>query len=93
VTEIEVRIQPQGQGWLCSVTITDDAGRSDHRVTVAPADLERFAPGASEPTDLVRRSFEFLLRREPRQSILHSFDLPVIERYFREYPEEIRSGR
>jgi hypothetical protein len=92
VTEIDVDAQPQGRGWLCRVTITDGAGWSEHRVTVARADLERYAPGASEPTDLVRRSFEFLLAREPRQSILPAFDLPVIERYFRDYPEAIRPG-
>jgi hypothetical protein len=92
VTEIDVDVQPQAEGWLCRVTITDDAGRSEHRVTVAPADLERYAPGASDPTDLVRRSFEFLLAREPRQSILAAFDLPVIERYFRDYPAAIRPG-
>ena len=92
MTEIAVDAQPQGNGWLCRVTITDDAGRSEHRVTVVPADLDRYAPGASDPADLVRRSFEFLLGREPRQSILAAFDLPVIERYFRDYPEAIRPG-
>jgi hypothetical protein len=92
VTGIEVDVQQRGQGWLCRVTITDEAGRSEHRVTVAPADLERYAPDASDPTDLVRRSFEFLLAREPRQSILAAFDLPVIERYFRDYPAAIRPG-
>ena len=35
-------------------------------------------------------SFRFLLAREPKESILSRFELPVIERYFPEYPEEIR---
>ena len=34
---------------------------------------------------LVRESFVFLLEREPVGSILRSFDLSVIERYFPEY--------
>jgi hypothetical protein len=37
----------------------------------------------------VRRSFEFLLEREPKESILASFDLTVIARYFPEYESEI----
>lgn len=37
-----------------------------------------------------RESFRFLLEREPNTSILSSFDLPVIGRYFPEYEREIR---
>jgi len=66
------------------------AVRTRHEVTVAHADLERLAPGATDPTDLVRRSFAFLLRREPPSSILPSFDLTVIGRYFPEYESTIR---
>ncbi|HEX4897518.1 MAG TPA: hypothetical protein VFV53_04080, partial [Candidatus Limnocylindrales bacterium] len=67
-----------------------DAAPSRHEVTVSRADLERLAPGASDPTDLVRRSFEFLLQREPPRSILPVFDLPLIGRYFPEYEVTIR---
>ncbi len=35
--------------------------------------------------DLVRRSFDFLLERERAGSILASFELSVIARYFPEY--------
>jgi hypothetical protein len=38
----------------------------------------------------VRRSFEFLLEREPKESILARFDLSVISRYFPEYEDEIK---
>jgi hypothetical protein len=59
-------------------------------VRVASADLQRLAPNAADPSDLVRRSFDFLLARESKESILRSFDLPVIGRYFPEYEGEIR---
>ena len=39
---------------------------------------------------LVRETFAFLLEREPRSSILQRFDLALVERYFPEYPAEIR---
>jgi hypothetical protein len=64
---------------------------SDHDVTVRRADLERLAPGADDPGDLVRRSFLFLLDREPPSAILRTFDLPVIGRYFPEYDAAIRT--
>ena len=57
---------------------------------VAAADLARLDPGAASPEDLVRRSFDFLLEREPPGSILREFDLTVIGRYFPEYESAIR---
>ena len=90
MTTIDVETVDEPDGWTCCVRLTDDRGSSEHRVRVRRADLARFAPGAPGPTDLVRRSFEFLLAREPRGSILHTFDLPVIGRYFPEYEGSIR---
>ena len=54
------------------------------------ADLQRLAPGTTDPTDLVRRSFAFLLEREPKESILGAFDLTVIGRYFPDWEAWIR---
>jgi len=78
-------------GWRCTVRVGDDAGATQHEVHVESAILERLAPGASVE-ELVAASFEFLLEREPRESILRQFDLPVMGRYFPEYAEEI-NGR
>ncbi len=60
-------------------------------MSVSNADLARLAPGAPDPDDLVRRSFVFLLAREPKESILGRFDLLLIARYFPEYEREIRA--
>jgi hypothetical protein len=81
----------QAAGWVCTVTLTN-GGReiSRHEVRVRPADLDRLGPGAIEPKALVTASFGFLLEREPPQSILSSFDLTDIGRYFPEYESEIR---
>ena len=38
----------------------------------------------------MKRSFQFLLEREPKESILKQFDLQVIGRYFPEYEREIQ---
>jgi hypothetical protein len=92
---IDVDCRPaDGTGWRCNVTVTGDGSSTTHEVAVSAADLARLAPGAADPVDLVRRSFEFLLAREPAGSILHRFDLPVIGRYFPDYERAIRgSGR
>jgi hypothetical protein len=87
---IEVECSPAADGWTCRVTVGRDAGQTVHEVTVSAADLDRFAPAAAEPDALVEASFRFMLEREPREAILRRFELPVIERYFPEYPAEIR---
>jgi hypothetical protein len=60
-----------------------------HQVTVKP----EYAAALLKPNEsiesLVERSFAFLLQREPSTSILRSFDLSVIARYFPEYEREI----
>lgn len=62
-----------------------------HTVTLTDTDFQRLSQGTpTTPEALVKRSFEFLLEREPQESILRQFDLPVIARYFPEYPTEIR---
>ena len=87
---IEVESSPVDGGWVACVTVTDHGASREFEVGVTRAELTRFAPGAADPIDLVRRSFEFLLAREPKESILRSFGLSVIARYFPEYEREIR---
>ena len=41
-------------------------------------------------TELITKSFEFLLKRESNQSILKKFNLEVISQYFPEYIDEIK---
>jgi hypothetical protein len=91
MTDIDVRCDPTDDGWTCRVRVSDSAGSPTvHDVGVSRSDLERLDPAAADPSDLVRRSFVFLLEREPKESILRSFDLPVIGRYFPEYERALR---
>lgn len=62
-----------------------------HTVTVAPEYAHKLTGGACSAEHLVQRSFDFLLERESNSSILRSFDLPVIARYFPEYERTIKS--
>ena len=71
------------------VEVQEGQSRTVHEVTATGADLQRYG-GECSPERLIKASFEFLLEREPKESILRSFALPVIERYFPEYPAEIR---
>ncbi|MDP9272999.1 MAG: hypothetical protein M3O93_05625 [Chloroflexota bacterium] len=92
MSEIDVTATPTSLGWVCEVQVRDHGTITNHRVSVATGDVARLAPGAIDPEDLVRRSFEFLLQRESQRSILASFELTDIGRYFPEYEREIRGA-
>jgi hypothetical protein len=87
---IGVIATPNEKGWTCHVRIEENGDTvSAHTVTVTTTDKERLAP-ESPVEDLVTRSFVFLLEREPPTSILRTFALPEIERYFPDYPRAIK---
>ena len=88
--EIQVDCADKAGGWTCTVHVGDDPEATTHHVSVTGADLERLAGAGVEARHLVVESFAFLLEREPRESILREFDLPMIGRYFPEYEGEIR---
>ena len=70
--------------------VTVESGASTtHTVTVTPEYWRKLTGGRVPPEKLVEKSFEFLLDRESNTSILRSFDLPVIQRYFPEYERTI----
>lgn len=92
MSEIDVTCASDAEGWTCDVRMHGGSVARHYQVTVSRADLEQLQPGATDAAELVRRSLAFLLEREPPESILRSFDLTVIGRYFPEYEREIRPG-
>ena len=87
---IAVVARESGDGHVAEVTVSDRE-TTTHRVRVSRTERERY--GGGDVADLVKRSFEFLLAREPNTSILREFDLSTIERYFPEYPGEIARAK
>jgi hypothetical protein len=72
------------------VRIIEGGGETSHDVTLNPKDHTRLAGASVAPEELIRKSFEFLLERESKESILGRFDLTVISRYFPDYEREIK---
>jgi hypothetical protein len=63
-----------------------------HSVTLTPEYLHKLTGGSASAKTLIEKSFEFLLERENNTSILSSFDLPVIQRYFPDYERTIAAA-
>jgi hypothetical protein len=89
MADIDISCVTATDGWLCQVTIADRGSESRHSITFTRADFQRLAASGEAPEGLVRRSMDFLLEREPKESILKSFGLTDIGRYFPEYEREI----
>jgi hypothetical protein len=93
MSEVEVRCDAAPDGWRCAVTVRDDRSTTSHDVTVATADAEELAAAtdAGHVQRLVEETFDFLLEREPKESIMRTFDLTVVTCYFPDFEHEIRS--
>lgn len=72
------------------ITIEEGETKTAHEVLASPQLVERYARGETAER-LLKASFEFLLQRESKESILRRFELSEIERYFPDYPQKIRT--
>ena len=82
----EIDVEAVG-GNTYKVVVTDTTSSTSHEVTASPGDME--ALGGATPEALLEASFRFLLDREPKESIMRTFDITVISTYFPEYPARI----
>jgi hypothetical protein len=71
------------------VIISDESSSTEHKVILQRVNYHDLAHSDVTPNDLVKKSFEFLLDREPKESILNEFDLMEIMHYFPEYKEKV----
>jgi hypothetical protein len=71
------------------VAVCQATGATHHVVTVPPDLAAALGRPDLDPAHLVHASFEFLLEREPATSIMSTFSLDVISRYFPEYKSEM----
>jgi len=74
---------------LFKVTI-EDKDSSIHKV-ILNLEFYKSLSTHTSPSEIVRKSFEFLLKREPKESILSEFDLRLISNYFPEYLETAKT--
>ena len=92
MADITVTSAPKDNGWTFGVQIAESNGQTRHSVTLTRGAFDRLTEGkVTTPEALVRRSFEFLLEREPKHLILRQFALPDIRLHFPDYPKVIHS--
>ena len=88
MAEANIEITHEG-GDQYAVEVREGGGSTSHRVTVTDEHVDRYGAGAGAER-LLEESFRFLLEREPKESIMGRFELPVIERFFPDYSRVIQ---
>ena len=77
-------------GWEFVVTISGtDHFTTTHEVVVDNEYYHELTDGRITPKELVRRSIEFLLKKESKESILPSFNLREISDYFPDFENSL----
>lgn len=88
--DVRVSLTESDGGWRAEVVVAGGGSTTRHEVTLSREDYARLAGGTVSPEALIEASFAFLLEREPKESILRRFDLPVIGRYFSDYERVVK---
>jgi hypothetical protein len=88
VGDITVTRRQEGDPMGFDVTVREGDSSTEHAVTLSAGDLERLGSGRT-PEAFVRDCLAFLLEREPKESILRSFDVSAIGRYFPDFERRI----
>lgn len=71
------------------VEVIEERSSSKHEVTLKENTYQSLKSAKTTPEQVIKAAFQFLLDREPKEAILHSFDVEVISRYFPEFPRRL----
>ncbi len=84
-----IKVEKENDGRFL-VTVEEKGIRSEHAVNLDNDYYRKLTGGKITAKELIKKSFEFLLKREPKESILSEFNLSIIKNYFPEYEREIK---
>jgi len=87
MVEIERRSQNE-----FAVVVEGKGDKTQHLVSLDDDYYHLLTQGRIGKEELIRKSFQFLLEREPKESILAKFNLELIKSYFPEFEKEIAKG-
>ena len=86
---IQVRQTADGDPLAFTVVVREGHGETRHDVTMSRKTCDALTGGAHAPERCIEAAFQFLLDREPKESILRQFDVTLISRYFPEFAREL----
>lgn len=90
-TRISINQESDGDPLVFRVEVHEGGGSTAHQVTMSSKTYRELTGGRVSPEKLVAASFEYLLEREKKESILSNFDLTLITSFFPQYSSDIKS--
>lgn len=73
------------------VTVSEQDSSTVHLVTLDNDYYQALTKGATTKEDFIKSCFKFLLQRESKESILSRFNVRIINKYFPEFEEQIKT--
>jgi len=90
MAEIIIKNQEEAsEGWEFMVKVEEGGEVLEYKVFLGRKYFNKLAGENAEPGKFVTKCFKFLLERESKESILKTFDVSVIQKYFSEFEEII----
>jgi hypothetical protein len=87
---IHIHRLTEGDPLEFEVVVREEKSETSHRVSISRETLRRLTGGKHTPERCLDAAFRFLLDREPKEAILRSFDVEVIQRYFPDFERELQ---
>lgn len=72
------------------VIVKEGGSKTEHAVILDDEYYQNLTRGKITEEELIKKSFQFLLKRESKESIFSRFNLKVINKYFPEYEGEMK---
>lgn len=86
-----VRVKKKSAGEFL-VIVQEEGFKTEYNVELDGQYYQKLTKGKITEEELINKSLQFLLQREPKESILSRFNLKIIGNYFPEYEQEIKVG-
>jgi hypothetical protein len=86
---IEVTLTRSEDPYEFDVRVTEGNTKTRHRVTLTESTYRKLSGGEATPERVIEAAFQFLLEREPKESILSRFDVTLISSYFPSFANQI----
>lgn len=89
VYQIDILRLKENGSFTFRVEVKDLQGNSTHEVTLSRETYDRLTDGKYAPATCVESAFRFLLDREPKESILSSFNVDRIAQFFPDFERAV----
>ncbi len=84
-----IKVKEENEGKFL-VIIGEKNTETEYNVEVDDEYYQKLTEGRITKQELIKKSFQFLLERESKESIFSSFNLRIIKSYFPEYEQVIK---